>query len=117
MRIAVSIPGFRAGADQNSGAEIAQLRGSIFREKNVGGLDVAMDHAKLGGRFEARGNLRDQIDRSANGYSTALRDQFRQIEAFDEFHDEVRSIPIFLQIEDSNDVGVFDAGEHSRFVL
>ncbi|MCU0723844.1 MAG: hypothetical protein MUC63_09570, partial [Planctomycetes bacterium] len=87
-------------------AEVRDLHDALLGDHEVGGLDVAVDHALLRGLREPLGRLDDVVQRLGLGEGAPLGDEFLQGGAADELHgDEVEAL-LLAGVVDQDDVGV-----------
>ena len=97
-------------------AEVHQVRLALGIEQDVGGLDVAVDHAVAVGTVEGVANGRDQFRRFAERDRSAGFERAAQRRALDEFLDQVeRAVLGLTGLVDRDDAGVLELGCAARF--
>ena len=94
------------------------LHGSITRDQNVLGFDVAMDEAVTVGKVQGGGNLGRDMTGTVDVKRRLLLDGSLQAEAVDQLHDHVVQVTVLADIIDRDDIGVSrEAGGELRFSL
>src|SRR5579859_1852982 len=94
--------------------EVENLGRAALDEKNVGGLDVAVDDALSVGGFKAVGDLDADFQELADGHGLSGNAVFERL-AFEEFHGDERSTFKLANVVNGADVGVVQGGGGARF--
>ena len=101
--------------------EVQNLRLAALRNKNVGGLNVAMNDAFLVRGIQAVGNLDGVIDQlmqsAGRAVSCACLDPFAKRHALQQLHNDEGLAVVLAQLVDRADVGVVEGRGGARFAL
>ena len=96
-------------------AEVGDLRLTIGREQDIGGLEVAMNDAVLMGMLHGAGQLFDQRCRLARGEADVFAKPLRQRTAGQKLEREVGIATVFAEIVDMHDAGMLHLGDRGGF--
>ncbi len=91
-------------------AEVQDLHETVAQDKDVGGLDVAVNDPLLVGVVEALADLDHDRQLVLDQQALAGGDQLAQFAALQEFHDDVELALLLTHVVDGHDVGVVEAG-------
>jgi hypothetical protein len=113
----------RAG-EQAGDAEVGELdqagADGVFRVRGagqVGGLEVAVDHASVVGVLEGGRHLEGQVEHLGPGQSALLGEQGFEAGAGDVLPDEVVAVLLGAGLEEADDVGVVELAEDVDLAL
>ncbi len=98
-------------------AKVDDLGGVVFHHENVAGLEIAMNEAALVGRLQSAAGLHQDLYRPIHREPLAgALDEVIESVAGKERHNEIWLAPAVLlelaDVEDVNDVGMAEAGQH-----
>ncbi len=96
--------------------EIEHLDHSGRCSQQVGGLDIAVDHALLVGVLQSQGGLPDAVARLRQRQRTPLRHQAIETRPLHVFHDEKRHVARFVGVMGQNDVRVYQTSGGPRLL-
>ena len=97
-------------------AEVAEFDLPIVGDKDVGGLDVAVYHARFVGAAKGAGKVASPNAGAGERHGTFFRQDHIESFARDVFGDEIGgAVLIGAEIVDGNDVGMGKAAEYLRF--
>ena len=85
-------------------------------QEDVGGLDVAVEDALVMGVLQGIADLLDDLDRLAGG-ERGVADEFLEVGAVHELHEEVEQVIPLAEVEDGDDVGMLEPCQGLRFTL
>ena len=91
-------------------SHVEDLHHAVFVQQQVGGLDVAMNHALTMGVFKAPRRLHRAIDRLGHRQRTAALYDCRQVLAFHVFHHQEAHAVGFVGVVGRDDVRVRELG-------
>ncbi len=98
--------------------EVGDLEGAIFREQDIGRLEVTMDDLffmRMGDLDRASQHFHDS--RGLGRRLGLAPDLLRQVATGEEFEREVGQSIVLADLEDANDVRMFDPGDRPRLGL
>ncbi len=122
-RHVVGRPHHVAGAGHRRGghvrhAEVHDLHRAVFLDEDVGGLDVAVDDARLVGVREPGQHLHDHRDLALERHRRRLAHGLLEVLALQELHrDEGRAVGVVAQVEDHHHVRVGHLGDRAGLAL
>lgn len=96
--------------------EVEDLDLAVGREADIGGLEIAVDHAGFVRGFEAGGDLAADFERLVKREGSALQAVVDRL-ARDELEDEEAGVAGLIDAEDLRDVGMVQRGERRRLAL
>ncbi len=97
-------------------AEVENFSVATFCDKNIGGLDVAVDDVFLMGSVERIGDFDAERDKHFKG-DRAMRDQLFERGALQELHRDEGLAVFFADVVDGADVGVIERRGGLSFAL
>ena len=107
-----------AGRGEARDAEVHDLRGAVFGEEDVRGLDVAVDDAHLVGVAQALEDLQNDGDPPRDGQGRHLLHGREQVATPQELHDDVgRAVRVVAEVVDRHHVGVGEPGHRAGLAL
>ncbi len=112
----VKAPLSRPRFGQPGEAEVEQLDHTVRGEKQVGGLEVAVDHTLAVRRVEAVRDLKAEVECSPPR-QCARRQELAKVAALEQLHDRIRPPALSPEVIDRHDVGVAQAGNGAGLPL
>src|SRR5271157_574602 len=110
---ACSLPGSLCEAHLRQ-AEVENLGVSALGYENIGGLDVAMDDARVMGSVQRLGDVNGQRQQRFRFQRTAA-DAMLQRHSIEKFHGNERSTVLLVNVVDGADVGMVQRRGGARF--
>ena len=95
-------------------AEVEEFGCAVGEDKDVSGLEVAMDDEAGVGVLDGFADFAEE-DETVFGGEFVLLYVFVDGLAFDEFHDDVGEVVVGASVDEAGDVGVFELGEDLTF--
>ena len=98
--------------------EVHDLHRPVHGEEDVGGLDVAVDDARVVRAGEPVQELHDDVHLPLQGQGPRAAEDVEEVLALEQLHRDVgRAVVVVAQVEHGEDVGVDDLGHRPRLAL